>query len=576
MKKTLSLLLALLMLVAAFAACGPKSEKDPGKEALQNAHGVFRTFLNKSPTSLNTFVDTDIPAGTITSYCMAWLYNDRPTNDGEGWEWYCELAEEFPQQVDEEGKVWRIKMRSDLKWANGEPISIDDWIYSMQMLCDPIQVNVSSSGYASSIYMPIENLYEYSKGECAWEDVGIKKIDDLTMDLISKIKVPQINVMRFTGLKMVYRPYYEGGMNEDRSCTNYGTSIDTYMSCGPFKLVEWYPDAKFTLTRNEYYPLQENISIEGMEIKIIPDAETQLQLFLNGELDYCSVNYSTWEQFEDDPRVYEFFNDSLMYMFVNLGNPSQNNILGNLDYRQALNHGFDRIEIANTLGVYPVSRYVRRSVIGNNLTGKPFVDYPADYLPDPATLFDVALAKEYLAKAFEAKGLESTTLEFLQSESATFIKAVNEMLQKQYDINFEGKIKANIRQVPTTLTLRRWNPDDPTSYEISIGSMLPSAIDPRASFRVFISSYNPPRVKWENKEFDALYDKSLELDLYDENEAEEIVRLCQQMEKMMLDDLVVIPVYEKPDKVLYSERIHLPVSHYIVGFGFGEKYMTID
>ena len=47
------------------------------------------------------------------------------------------------------------------------------------------------------------------------------------------------------------------------------------------------------------------------------------------------------------------------------------------------------------------------------------------------------------------------------------------------------------------------------------------------------------------------------------------------MEKMILDDLVNIPIYERPDKVIFSDRVKLVAGGYVEGWGFGERYMTI-
>ena len=65
----------------------------------------------------------------------------------------------------------------------------------------------------------------------------------------------------------------------------------------------------------------------------------------------------------------------------------------------------------------------------------------------------------------------------------------------------------------------------------------------------------------------------MKLDLEADNAA--IIEACQKMEKILLDELVNVPIYERPNKVLYNPRIQLPVKEYVVGYGFGEKYMTI-
>ena len=46
------------------------------------------------------------------------------------------------------------------------------------------------------------------------------------------------------------------------------------------------------------------------------------------------------------------------------------------------------------------------------------------------------------------------------------------------------------------------------------------------------------------------------------------------MEKIILEERLIIPVYETPDKMLFSNKIVLPTanSEYITGYGFGYPY----
>ena len=130
MKKLSALILAVLMLAACFAGCGGK-DADTAEEPVIEAHGVYHKYLSQSATTLNTMVDTSNPTSEIGGWTRCNFYSQRPTEDGAGWEWWCNLAADFPQKTDEEGKVWRITMNPDFKWENGEPINIDDYIYSM-------------------------------------------------------------------------------------------------------------------------------------------------------------------------------------------------------------------------------------------------------------------------------------------------------------------------------------------------------------------------------------------------------------------------------------------------------------
>ena len=65
----------------------------------------------------------------------------------------------------------------------------------------------------------------------------------------------------------------------------------------------------------------------------------------------------------------------------------------------------------------------------------------------------------------------------------------------------------------------------------------------------------------------------MELDLEADNA--KVIDYCMQMEKLMLDEMVIVPVYEIPTKVLYETNVQLPADGYVIGWGFGNEYMSM-
>ncbi len=574
MKKIAALILAVLMIVCALAACTKKVK----------VNGRFRDYFSTMPPTLNRFTNDDTATSSAYNLITAYLYNTIYTKDGKGFEWESELAADFPKQADSEGKVWNIPIRKNLKWSNGDPIDAHTFEYGVKMCIDPLQLNLVVAGITNSDYAKMVNCVEYRNQNTdgttvSWDQVGCKAIDDYTLQITLEKAVPQMNVIMYaSSFRPIHQGLYEAGMSADGTTTDYGTAVDKILSCGKFILKEWVPDAKMTFDRNPDYVFADRISLEGYDYIVVKDTSTAIELFQTGQIDRVGIAYTDWPTFEDDPRVHEYFNDSLMYMMINTGNPDYGNVLGKKDFRLALFYSIDRQKLADTLGVYPATRLCRKAVIGDNLTGTPFVDLPQNFVKTAAEAFNVNLANEYLTKAYEQSKINSVSLAIVISETATHIKGACEIIMKQWEDNFKGKLAATIRPLPASQaqSARRWHEDDPTSFELALGSLLPSATNVRNTFKYYISTYNPPRVNWHSDEYDALYDATQGLDQYNPDDIKIIAEKCLAMEKILLDEVVVNPVYERPEKVLIADNVHLPVPGYIVGYGLGYTYSTID
>ena len=567
MKKLFAVLLATLMLVGAFAGCAPSEEKEV-------ASGWINDYFTSFPTSANYFTTNSTEDGAIVEATSIFLYRQYLTEDGTAYVGTPELASELPIQMDEEGKHWRVKLRTNCKFVNGEDITADDVIFSYQMLLDPDQVNVKATVVINSVVFPIEGTGAYFDGESDWDSVGIKKIDEHTIDFYSTVAVTQDNARRgLSFCPLVHKETFLATLTDDKSMTSYGTTVDNYVSSGPFILKEWIADSKIVLERNPDFIHADRYKAAGINYICVPDSQTAIELFLQGTVDAVDISYEHWQSYAEDPRVHNYYGDSLMYMFINLGNPNQNNLLGKLNFREALYYGIDRVSITTAVGGEPTSRYIRKAVVGDLNTGTAFIDMPGstDYIDDPYTLYQPAKANEYFLKALEECNLTSATLELMYSEVAIRTRAIFEMLMVDFEKTFQNKISVTLRPVPASQSqkLRRWNPDDPTAYEAALGSLLPSADDPSASFAVFISSYSPPRFCYANPEFDALYEQSCSLEANLNNDLK--VELCQKMEQIVLRDKIIVPVYETESKKLFSDRIVLPTANeaYLTVFGFG-------
>ena len=388
------------------AAAGTSGESQAGEIASAEESGlkIFHDYMTTDVDTINPHIYTMSVSGDVIARTSLQLYRQYPNAEGTSFEYLPELAEKEPEQTDEEGKVWHIKIRENAKWENGDAIDVDDVIYSFKMCLDPIMVNSRASQLASD-YITITKASDYSlqgnAGTVAWEDVGIKKADDYTLELQLDAPVTAEDIkshFNYVWTCLVHEPTYEACMSEDRSTNTYGSTREKYMSCGAFILDQWIAGSQFDMKKNPDFVLGDKIKLDGYNYKIVGDRNTALELYLNGELDAVSLSPESIEQYIDDPSIKKAPATSIQTLTINHGNTNNNGILGNLNFRKALFYAVDRESIAKMTNGIPANYLVASKCLG--LDGKTYRDMEeSQALLEPNLGYDPAKAKELLTEA---------------------------------------------------------------------------------------------------------------------------------------------------------------------------------
>ncbi len=199
--------------------------------------------------------------------------------------------------------------------------------------------------------------------ETPWEDVGLIKGDDYTIYYINENPISEFYMKSMmTSNWIVYEPLYEAGkeQKEDLIATNYGTSAETYMSAGPYKLDSFEADKQFILTRNENWYGWTDGKHEGqyqptrVVYDIIPEHATALMAFIKGDLDEIAltaddlVNYKMSEYLLKTDETYTgryiFATDleKLTALEEEANDGSNKKVLIYDDFRKAISLSMDR------------------------------------------------------------------------------------------------------------------------------------------------------------------------------------------------------------------------------------------
>ena len=550
------------------AAAG-QTEAGDATAAAQEESGpkIFHDYMTTDVDTINPHIYTMSVSGDVIARTSLQLYRQYPNAEGTSFEYLPELAEKEPEQTDEEGKVWHIKIRENAKWENGDAIDVDDVIYSFKMCLDPIMVNSRASQLASD-YITITKASDYSlqgnAGTVAWEDVGIKKADDYTLELQLDAPVTAEDIkshFNYVWTCLVHEPTYE----------------EKYMSCGAFILDQWIAGSQFDMKKNPDFVLGDKIKLDGYNYKIVGDRNTALELYLNGELDAVSLSPESIEQYIDDPSIKKAPATSIQTLTINHGNTNNNGILGNLNFRKALFYAVDRESIAKMTNGIPANYLVASKCLG--LDGKTYRDMEeSQALLEPNLGYDPAKAKEYYEKALEECGLTSLTLTLQYNETSANNKAASEFLHKSLPEVFGDSFTLELMAGSTSVLnsyIKGWKEGDPNSFELQWRGWNTSTPAPWNGLKVYSSMYSNKNEPYYNDEFDALWEKA-NYDIEAKLDPAYRMDLTRQMEKIVLDEVAACPVYEAPSYNLISSKIHLVCDEYIPGYGFGYILSTKD
>ncbi len=139
----------------------------------------------------------------------------------------------------------------------------------------------------------------------------------------------------------------------------YGTSAETTISYGPYKLTSFQQDKEYVLERTEnYFDLEGKYQTTRIVVKCVAEAATRLQMFLNGELDIYGLTSEDMENYATSDYTYYATEASTFFVAMNpdldalaanqaaLGDNFNKTILTVKEFRQALSYSLDRASFA--------------------------------------------------------------------------------------------------------------------------------------------------------------------------------------------------------------------------------------
>jgi ABC-type oligopeptide transport system substrate-binding subunit len=431
-------------------------------------------------------------------------------------------AESFT--VSSDGRLYRFRLRQNLRWSDGAPLTSADFVYSFRRLADP---RTGSTSLAALVDL-LENGRAVLGGHLPPERLGVAAPDARTVELRLTSAAPYLPaVLALPAFAPVPR----------HVVARFGeawTRPGHFVSNGPFTLLEWRPGQSVSTQRNPRFHAASTVRLDGVVYYPVADLNAGLRRFQAGELDVLT-NFPPekldWLRARM-PRELRLGPSLGVTVYVlNLRNPK----FADVRVRQALSLAVDRKLLTDRIvraGDAPAWGLIRPE----------FVGYPARKAPAGGAAAHREEARRLLALA--GYGPERPLrLELLYHTSEEHKRVAVAIAAMWKQLGVDVSLRNAERQV-VEVALRNGD------FEVARAAWFASYADPvgllgllRGGSPANSSGYSNPR-----------FDSSLDTAAAIADPARRLAAL-RATEDLLLADAPVIPLYFLVSRRLVSQRV---------------------
>lgn len=525
--KTLATVICTAFLGSVISACGSSGTGSNEQSSETEQKIVYN--LGADPKTIDPQLSSAIDGSTII------------VNNFEGLMRLDENSKPKPAAADkyeasDDGLVYKFYMREDAKWSDGQSVKAQDFEYAWKRALNP----EVAAEYAYQLFY-LKNAESYYKGKSKIEDIGVKALDDKTLEVTLEAPVPYF--LSLTSFPTYY-PVRKDIIEEKGD--KWTLSPESYIGNGPFKMSEWKEKESMTFVKNKNYWDSNNVKLEKLVIKLIDDEVTYLNSFNSGEIDIIEQPPTTEIPSllaEGKAKVYPYL--GTYFYVINVSDNATNvdkeagKVIQDPKVRKALALSIDKKLIVEQVaqgGQEPAKSYVPKGIVSTD--GKEF---QKDYFTATA---DLENAKKLLAEAGypNGKGFPKISITFNTGSGHQMIaQAIQDMWKKNLGIEVELK---NEEWAVFQDTRNTFN------YLVARHGWIADYNDPMTFLDMWVTGNGQNNAGYSNKEYDEVINKAKkELDPTKRTE------LLHKAEDILMEDMPIIPIYYYTNVVCADPKV---------------------
>ena len=311
--------LSILVLLVLFAC----SQKENQKERVEKEEKKILTMAQKAEIKT---LDPQKATDSVSRSIIKLINQTLVYIDNEG-----NIVPELAQEITKVSpKETLIKIKNDIKFSNGETLTIDDVLFSLERA-------KASPKMSQDLYM-IESF---------------EKVDDRTLKINTLYDAGNLlHKLASDGVAIVNKKALEKDENN-------------IVGTGMFKLKEWVAGEKLVLERNEFFKDSKS-NIDTLVVKFVPEANSRMIMLETGEIDLArDLLPLDFQKISEDTKFTTVEVETPSNMF--LGFDLRNELLADKRVRQAIAYAINNEDLVKT--VFNGSASVATSPVPKITTG---------------------------------------------------------------------------------------------------------------------------------------------------------------------------------------------------------------
>jgi len=449
-------------------------------------------------------------------------------------------------EVSEDKLQYIFHLRKDGKWSNGDPVTARDFHYSFQRMLSP----GLAAEYAYLLHC-IKNAQAFNEGKLTdFAEVGVKVIDDFTLEIMLENPIPYFLRMQ---MHQAWFPVHQATIEAHGAMDQRGTPwtrAGNHVGNGPFRLTEWRPNEIIEVVKNEHYWDKDHVRLDGIEFYPIDNLTTEEHAFRRGKIQM------TGEVPIAKIPVYQEKNPELIHI---------DSYFGTYFYRLNTTHkplDDKRVRMALSLALN------REELTSNVLNGgeKPAFNFVPPGVPGytyaSALEYDPEKGRALLAEAGYPNGEGVPVMEILYNTSESH-KRIAETIQQMWkkELNVDIQLLNQDWKVYQDSQMK-------LNYDMARAGWIGDVVDPMNFLELWLTDGGNNQTGYSNPAYDALIRQA-----YTERDETKRLGLLTDAEKIVLDDLPVLPIYSYTRKYLKAPWVKGYVPNVLGYLRFNDFYI---